>query len=752
MRLYREPDILPLFQINFSNGIITNPPFTFWNNNNELRILVSHSLNNKAYLCVYSGTGDSLGRFEIARGIDRNDNGFWDGKITPVAIKDLNNDGALDVLLIIFTAHDLHPRGVCAFDLKNKKKLWEFMTGAYINDAIIADLTGDGKPEIILGSATVDNGSIANGTDDKHSYLIILDKDGKQKVKKDWDEFSACQIQTLDIDGDDKQELVSVLSYSKLENYNQAKITLWEGSAHKPRKEIVEHFYGPKIESKDVNKDGKDEIIVSSVLDARIIVFNENLEYIFDKRIKIDPINLLVEDINTDGTFEIIVSGKKGTIVYDDKLKPLAHTNFGGTLKIVNNGHKNLKYLVIANNGFILKPNITYYKIRVGWLLLGLILGAIVFFIIVFGYFRALPSYRYLRLFKDTLSNFQCPAILFDKNGKMLIATENVKQYADQKSWNLKSRYYPSFFNAELSKIMTRMISSILKSDIHDTSSKNKKLVLSDGRSIHIAVHPIKIKNDKLYGILVCLHDISKLKESEQAMAWAAMSQKLTHEIKNPLHTVLLTLQRLQMVYEEDKVKNLKIYNKYTNSVIEEVERLRKITDGFMKFTKQKPSEFEVMSTEKLVKSVEERVREWLPGKVALEVETEKEMPDIRVDVDQMQRLFFNVFDNAVKAMNGKGRLALRVTTAQWINSNGNNENNEVILFEVSDTGCGIAEDKLSQLFDPYISLRDGGTGLGLTICKKIVEDHNGKISIHSKEGVGTTVKIEIPVCIEKLK
>lgn len=99
---------------------------------------------------------------------------------------------------------------------------------------------------------------------------------------------------------------------------------------------------------------------------------------------------------------------------------------------------------------------------------------------------------------------------------------------------------------------------------------------------------------------------------------------------------------------------------------------------------------------------------------------------------------------------NPESRLTLQINSAQWIEPNGTNGNNEVILFEISDTGCGVAEDKIPELFDPYISLRDGGTGLGLTICKKIVVDHNGNISIHSKKGVGTTVKIEIPVFINK--
>ena len=63
----------------------------------------------------------------------------------------------------------------------------------------------------------------------------------------------------------------------------------------------------------------------------------------------------------------------------------------------------------------------------------------------------------------------------------------------------------------------------------------------------------------------------------------------------------------------------------------------------------------------------------------------------------------------------------------------------------MTDTGCGIPKKDLKSIFEPYITLREDGTGLGLTICKRIVEDHEGKITIVSKEDIGTTVRVELP-------
>ncbi len=318
MRLYREPDVLPIFQVNFPKGKVTNRPLAYWTKNEELRILVPLSLDNKAYLCIYSGKGDSLGHFEITNGVDRNNNGFWDGHIKPVAVEDFNEDGTLDVLIIMSTPYDLHPRGVCVFDLKNSKQLWEFQTGAWISEAIIVDLTEDGETEIILGTSAMDNGSISNGTNDSLSYLIILKKNGeKGKLIEMGDKFSTCLIEVADVTGDGKPELITSRGFSHLDKVNQSSLIIWEGAALSKRREITADYYGGKMKAKDINNDGKEEIIVASELENRVVVYGVDLEPISETPITIHPTNLIVEDLDADGSYEIIVSGKKSTIVYN---------------------------------------------------------------------------------------------------------------------------------------------------------------------------------------------------------------------------------------------------------------------------------------------------------------------------------------------------------------------------------------------------------------------------------------------------
>ena len=757
VRCYAEPGMRNQFQINFSKGRIEHPPFYFWNEDHKLILLVSVTENDTAFLYVYrieNITDHKIGRYEITRGIDHKGDGTWDGHVAPMAVVDLNNDGSKDVVFSITTRHDLHPRGVCGFDLKNGEILWKHPTGAYISWVKVADLNRDGVPEIILGSGAMNNGSVANGTDDKHSYLIILNNKGELVNLKEMGEIgSFCYPQLVDIDGDDMPELVTLLNSTKTDKGAPGRLTLWEGAATTKKGEDTADFYNGRMSSVDINKDGKEELILVGGIEGHLFVFGDNLVRIAQKKIGFQPQYLMVADLNADAGKEIIISGIDKTVVYNDRLKPIAQTSFAGRPHIVKQGYNLPEKLVLSSRGtsvFLnMKRNITYYNIRFEWLLLGIAIGAIAVIVVIFGITRASPRNRYLRTIQRMLEKVPVTVVLFDKKGKILISNDKAHEFVNLQNESRRGEHYSTAFIKELQDTVNSLLASINPIDAEMRIHKNTQLTLKNGRRIEVSAHVISPGSTLIGRILVCIQDVSLQSESKRALEWAAMSQKLAHEIKNPLYTILLTLQRLQLAYQEDQVKNLPTYDKYTNSAIDEVGRLQRVADGFMKFTTMKQPEFIVMPAEALVKQIEERSREWLPQKVNLKVETERNLPDIKVDIDLMQRLFFNLFDNAVKAVNGKGRLSFKASLLQPIEAEQKAKRNEMVLFELSDTGCGIAEEHILQLFDPYFSERDGGTGLGLTICKKIVEDHQGKISIQSKVGVGTTVKVEIPVFVQ---
>ena len=105
------------------------------------------------------------------------------------------------------------------------------------------------------------------------------------------------------------------------------------------------------------------------------------------------------------------------------------------------------------------------------------------------------------------------------------------------------------------------------------------------------------------------------------------------------------------------------------------------------------------------------------------------------MDKIHINQAILNIIQNAIHAMSNGGTLTLTVKN-----------DGDYVLFSVEDTGCGIAEENLAKIFEPYFTTKETGTGLGLTNVYKIVKEHNGDISVESKVGVGTTFNIRLPV------
>ena len=109
--------------------------------------------------------------------------------------------------------------------------------------------------------------------------------------------------------------------------------------------------------------------------------------------------------------------------------------------------------------------------------------------------------------------------------------------------------------------------------------------------------------------------------------------------------------------------------------------------------------------------------------------------PKLKVDIDKMQRVFTNLIKNAVEAMPEGGKLVVK-----------SKESKGKVEFTISDTGAGIPKEALEKLFTPLFTTKAKGMGFGLSICKRIVEAHGGKISAESTVGEGTTFKMFIPI------
>jgi len=213
----------------------------------------------------------------------------------------------------------------------------------------------------------------------------------------------------------------------------------------------------------------------------------------------------------------------------------------------------------------------------------------------------------------------------------------------------------------------------------------------------------------------------------------------LAHEIRNPLSTLKVNLQLLaedvqEMTKPDDDCGRRSLLR--IQRMQEEVNRLRDILDDFIQFVGHHHLNLQVVDINRLI---EELVDFYEPqasaNKVRMLKQYSPEPLKCKVDADLIKQAFLNLFINAQQAMPDGGDLMVRTT----------NNNNEARI-EIIDTGIGIPTEIKHKIFDAYFSSKKSGTGLGLAMTKRIIEEHHGSIGVHSESGKGTCFTIVLPI------
>jgi len=213
------------------------------------------------------------------------------------------------------------------------------------------------------------------------------------------------------------------------------------------------------------------------------------------------------------------------------------------------------------------------------------------------------------------------------------------------------------------------------------------------------------------------------------------LAASVAHELNNPLATVSLRADSLmqQLTDDKEKHRSLKI-------IISEVERMASLVTNLLQFTRRNYRQVSTVDVaDEIMKSVDLISYYLRNRRIQVMTEFHNPLPAIHADRQQLRQVFLNLMTNASDAMPEGGQLTVRVQV---------NEPEERVVVEFADSGEGIAENQLKRIWQPfYTSKPEGkGTGLGLPICSRIIEEHGGEISLQSKLGRGTTVRVALPI------
>ena len=230
-----------------------------------------------------------------------------------------------------------------------------------------------------------------------------------------------------------------------------------------------------------------------------------------------------------------------------------------------------------------------------------------------------------------------------------------------------------------------------------------------------------------------------EFRKNESLAQMTTMAAGVAHEIKNPLASISIYLQLMDKMMEKNGSMTREEAKKYLDVVSEEVDRINKIAVDFLFAVKPMKVNLAICNVNDIVKKTVSVVSAELKEKgIAFKQHLAVSLPKVLADSSLIQQSILNLINNAMQAM-PEDRKDPAITVSTFME-------NDMVKISVADNGCGMTEEQMSKIFEPYYTTKSSGTGLGLTVLFKIMKQHEGDVTVSSTPGVGSEFTLQIPV------
>jgi len=321
-------------------------------------------------------------------------------------------------------------------------------------------------------------------------------------------------------------------------------------------------------------------------------------------------------------------------------------------------------------------------------------------------------------------------------------------------------------FNEAASQILSADLSHVQGKSINELASQHARL----GRFVEILLEQMK-KHQQwqeeivLFGgggrqMLVCrgvpmtsaqetsgdtlivFEDVTTLMQAQRNAAWGEVARRLAHEIKNPLTPIQLSAERLRHKYLDSMdPESAEVLERSTRTIVQQVEAMKAMVNAFSDYARAPQIKLEALNLNALIDEVLDLYRDDESG-LRLNVSLDPVMPHVEADAGRLRQLLHNLIKNSIEAMQdttAEPEISFRTLCMQESNC-------RYVELRIDDNGPGWSGDKESELFEPYVTSKQGGTGLGLAIVKKIVEEHGGMVAAEDRPEGGARIVIRLPV------
>ncbi|APZ44373.1 HAMP domain-containing histidine kinase [Acidihalobacter ferrooxydans] len=243
-------------------------------------------------------------------------------------------------------------------------------------------------------------------------------------------------------------------------------------------------------------------------------------------------------------------------------------------------------------------------------------------------------------------------------------------------------------------------------------------------------------------GYVLLFDDVTALIRAQRNAAWGEVARRLAHEIRNPLTPIQLSAERLRRkLLPHIDAGDARMLERCTSTIVEQVEAMQQLVTAFSDYARAPAMQPSEVALNALIEGVLELYGAH-PG-VVLTFEPDPEVGMIYADPGRLRQLLHNLLKNALEASAGRARAHVVLATHAQARTD---DRPAFIELSISDDGPGVPDAVLARIFEPYVSEKPGGSGLGLAVVKKIVEEHNGTIWVENRAAGGARFVIRLPL------
>lgn len=701
----------------------------------------------------------------MVQGTDRNKDKFWDVELLQFfPFPEPDNR----IAIMINTGYDHFPRGLYVFQIDPLEKKWEYQIGG---SPAQLEFVGTGEDLTLLVSTVApNNGYTVNNISDTASYLIRLSEHGQfldalqrggkfsytllQKIWRENGKYDFLYRNSSGHHDENKQNYIDLIDPYKLETKS-------------------------RIISPDISEGISPAVFLNNIqfdfFKIPVLSTNRNI-YFYDKnnritrRLNFDNFiyHILAADLNRDQKPEFLLLAKTEPklIITDHNFNLIGKINgidFYNNCFIRTETEQRQSKVYFVYKNMITEWSVPFNEIKTEsslsafWRLYG---KYVINFLVVFASILMIIL-MILEIIKRS-RELKVSKYLFNylmrntSRGILIVNNQNVIEHANSylnELFGLSEPLLPGKQFSEIDKFIDtadfyKTLSDLSQTNSHSNFKSEIIVQTTDGPKKLLCsvqnVKPVKSKNYTVYELI----DLTRIARENQLAAWGSLTQRMAHEIKNPLTTLLLTLQQLQRKILQKYPDESELTSKYVDSAAEEIERLRQSTNALMKFTsaaEEQISEFDINQI------IRDSVATFdLNENIDIQYQLDRELPFIKADEQKIRQVIYNLLENSIDAIKEEGSITLSTQKIEKIDSD-SGFIQPFIRVEITDNGSGIDPAIINKIFEPNFTTKSAGTGFGLAISKFIIEQISGKISVSSKPGSGTIFTIQIPLKIRTI-